>query len=77
MKEEENEKKKFAILILVPVKFLNFDVGPCKNFDFDHWTFLFFHKKNADVSHESNITFVMSLNSCQIMVFLLTYQMKD
>jgi hypothetical protein len=46
---------------LVPVKFPNFDFGP------GH--FCLFTKNNADVSHESNMAYAMSLNPCHIMVF--------
>jgi hypothetical protein len=48
------------ILILVPVKFTNFDFGS--------WAFLSFSQKN-DVSPESNMTSATSLNPCHVIVF--------
>jgi hypothetical protein len=66
----KKKRKKIAFLILVPVKLQNFDFGP--------WTFLSLHKKKiADVSPKSNMASAMSLNPCHVMVFLLTYQMRD
>jgi hypothetical protein len=46
-KKKKRKKIAILILILVPVKF--------PNVDFDPWTFLSFHQKNANITHESNI----------------------
>jgi hypothetical protein len=61
---KKKKRKKIAILILISVKFPNFDFGP--------WTFLSFHPKKCRrvtwIQHD--MCHVMSLNRYHIMVFV-------